>query len=206
MTQQLGLTKGQRTRNELVNSAKRLFFSQGYTATGVDQIVGSIGLTSGVFYANFKSKEELLIHIVSLQIETSKQVLFFKKENESNYQWLLRVVATYLSSQHRDQIEASCPLTSLSQEMIKLGLDQKTGLASYVQEFESIVRERLNEEGLSQTDIASALISMCVGAVQCARLIADKKLSDFYLKDVRRLAVRMILADGHQSLAPQGNA
>ena len=47
-------------KKEFVNTAKKLFFTQGYEQTSVDSIIKEIGLSKGSFYYYFKSKEDLL--------------------------------------------------------------------------------------------------------------------------------------------------
>ncbi len=45
------------TRDRLVQATVGLILQQGYTATSVDEICGSAGLTKGSFFHHFKSKE-----------------------------------------------------------------------------------------------------------------------------------------------------
>lgn len=48
------------TRDRIVEAARRLFFQQGYTATGMAQILKEAGARSGSLYHFFPSKEDLL--------------------------------------------------------------------------------------------------------------------------------------------------
>ena len=47
-------------KNEFLDTAQQLFFTQGYDQTSVDAIIRKIGLSKGTFYYYFKSKEDLL--------------------------------------------------------------------------------------------------------------------------------------------------
>lgn len=49
----------QRTYQRILQSARRLFVSQGYAATSIDEIMLDCGLTRGGFYAHFDSKSQL---------------------------------------------------------------------------------------------------------------------------------------------------
>jgi AcrR family transcriptional regulator len=49
-----------RTQEQLLESAVRLFFEQGYAQTSLQQVVDDAGLTKGAFYHYFSSKEEIL--------------------------------------------------------------------------------------------------------------------------------------------------
>ena len=46
-------------RDELVDIASALFYSQGYGATGIKQIIDTAKIAKGTFYSHFTSKEEV---------------------------------------------------------------------------------------------------------------------------------------------------
>lgn len=49
----------QRTRQAILESARRLFAQKGFEAASIERIMGACGLTRGAFYAHFASKGEL---------------------------------------------------------------------------------------------------------------------------------------------------
>lgn len=53
------LTKGERTRQEILQAAFKLFTSQGYHGTSMRQIARQAGIALGGIYNHFKSKEEI---------------------------------------------------------------------------------------------------------------------------------------------------
>lgn len=54
------MRKGEEKRQELLNTAERLFCQHGYEATSVQDILDAMKLSKGGFYHHFASKEELL--------------------------------------------------------------------------------------------------------------------------------------------------
>ena len=52
-------TKGQRTRQEIVEKSLQLFSVKGYYNTSVNDILETTGLTKGGLYGHFRSKEEI---------------------------------------------------------------------------------------------------------------------------------------------------
>jgi AcrR family transcriptional regulator len=46
-------------RDELVDIASSLFYEQGFGATGIKQIIDTVGIAKGTFYSHFTSKEEV---------------------------------------------------------------------------------------------------------------------------------------------------
>ena len=54
------MRKGEEKRQELLNTAERLFCLSGYEATSIQDILDEMKLSKGGFYHHFASKEELL--------------------------------------------------------------------------------------------------------------------------------------------------
>ena len=46
-------------REEIIEIASRLFYEQGFGATGIKQIIDEAGVAKGTFYTHFQSKDEL---------------------------------------------------------------------------------------------------------------------------------------------------
>lgn len=55
--------KGEATRERLLDSAARLFAEQGFDATSVESIAGSIGLAVSGLYRHFATKDDLLLEV-----------------------------------------------------------------------------------------------------------------------------------------------
>src|ERR687898_3072056 len=55
--------KRERTHEELVSSAERLFVERGFHASTVDEIALEAGYTKGAVYSNFDSKEDLFFAV-----------------------------------------------------------------------------------------------------------------------------------------------
>lgn len=50
-------------RAQIIEAARGLFFSRGYEATSVNDILAQVGISKGAFYHHFKAKEEVLLAI-----------------------------------------------------------------------------------------------------------------------------------------------
>ncbi|HLO98377.1 MAG TPA: TetR/AcrR family transcriptional regulator [Fimbriimonas sp.] len=57
-------SKDASTRDRIVNTARELFFANGYNATGISEILQKSGAHSGSLYHYFPTKEELLIAVL----------------------------------------------------------------------------------------------------------------------------------------------
>lgn len=58
----------QKTREELLEAATRLFAARGFGGASVDEIAAAAGYTSGAIYANFGGKEDLFLRAFEEQI------------------------------------------------------------------------------------------------------------------------------------------
>jgi AcrR family transcriptional regulator len=59
----------QRTREEVLAAADRLFVERGFHATSVDQIAQAAGYTKGAVYSNFAAKEDLFFAVYERRME-----------------------------------------------------------------------------------------------------------------------------------------
>jgi TetR/AcrR family transcriptional regulator, transcriptional repressor for nem operon len=63
------------TRDRIVEAALYLFWLQGYAATGIAEILGRAKANAGSFYFFFKTKEELLLAVLELYIQTLQPIV-----------------------------------------------------------------------------------------------------------------------------------
>ncbi|PEZ08151.1 TetR family transcriptional regulator [Bacillus sp. AFS018417] len=65
-------------RNEILDTAERLFVSKGYMKTTVNDILREIGIAKGTFYHYFKSKEEvmdaIILRVVNTDVAAAKKI------------------------------------------------------------------------------------------------------------------------------------
>ncbi|MBO5564385.1 MAG: TetR/AcrR family transcriptional regulator [Lachnospiraceae bacterium] len=67
------MKKGEKTRLELAAIAYRLFITNGYESTSVDEIIKTAGIAKGTFYYHFDSKEQLLEEVIGLMIASGSE-------------------------------------------------------------------------------------------------------------------------------------
>lgn len=63
------MRKGERRKQEILDTAQRLFFDRGYENTAIQDILDEMGLSKGGFYHHFGSKLELLESICKRRAE-----------------------------------------------------------------------------------------------------------------------------------------
>jgi AcrR family transcriptional regulator len=67
--------KKHEARQALVATASRLFYTQGYNNTGINQILEESGIVKSTMYQNFRSKEDLLLVYLQVAGEQTNNAL-----------------------------------------------------------------------------------------------------------------------------------
>ena len=102
-------------RKKIIESARRLFNRHGFDNVSLQQIMAGAGLTHGGFYSYFRSKADLYADVLGC---------FFTDPNwKSCWEGVEvdltstdvgpQVVRAYLSRQHYEDVENSCPMVAL---------------------------------------------------------------------------------------------
>ena len=177
------------TRQRIVTSAARLFNRKGFAEVTISEIMTAAGLTHGGFYRHFRSKDELYSEVIS-QFLCRPAEPWQQKPAERcvpGQPFARYVVDAYLSREHLDDVDGSCPLIGLPSDAARGGEAVKT---AYRQVTESMIR--LFEANLSGPEARDALVfvALCVGGMVLARGIDDRALGD----ELRKSAERHILA------------
>ena len=177
----------QQTRNKIVRSAARLFNRRGFTEVTVGEIMMEAALTHGGFYRHFNSKEELYGEAVRH---------FLRKEAPERWQkepvgackpdrpFAKSVVDAYLSHEHFEDIDGSCPLIGLSSDVAHSSEAVK---AAYREVAESMIQVfKANLKGRGAREQAMVLVALCVGGMVLARAMDDQALAHDFLGTTRK--------------------
>jgi len=68
--------KGEQTREQIINAAKKLFMQRGYYNTSIYDLFESARITKGAFYHHWKTKEDLALTILD-QTKQAYEIHFF---------------------------------------------------------------------------------------------------------------------------------
>jgi len=186
---------GHRTavKEKIIDSARRLFNRHGFDNVSVSQIMAGAGLTHGGFYSYFKSKSDLYAEVLDC---------FFTNPNWKNC-WEgikvdrlspdvgAQVVRAYLSRQHYESVEDSCPMVALPSDVTR---SSKTVKRTFETVFQAMVRaleHSMPQNGRSRHITAQATAAMCVGGMIVARAMADRGLADQLRDDCMAVALQL---------------
>jgi AcrR family transcriptional regulator len=161
-------------RTRIVESARKLFNRSGFDNVSVDQIMADAGLTRGGFYSYFESKSDLYAEALAC---------FFTDPGwKSRWEGIdvdlnaaevgPQIVRAYLSPQHFEDVDNSCPMVALPTDVARAG---KSAKQAFEKAFKAMV-EVLSADAPEAT--AQAIATLCIGGMVVARALDDRALAD----------------------------
>jgi len=173
------------TRARILNVAAHLFNKKGFSEASIEGIMTAAGLTHGGFYRHFHSKDELYAEAVRNFLHPDVQEPWQKPRPElcdPKVSFGRYIVDAYLSREHLDDLDGSCPLIGLSSDVAR---SSQTVKAAYREVVESMIRLfEANSHGPKAREQALVLIALCVGGMVLGRGLDDEDLAD----DIRNAA------------------
>jgi len=167
-------------KRRIVDSARRLFNRYGFDNVSISQIMEGAGLTHGGFYSYFKSKNDLYAEVLGC---------FFTDPNWKNY-WKgvrvdlsstdvgMQVVRAYLSRQHFENVENSCPMVALPSYVARSGKNVKLAFETVFKAMVSVLERSLVGKKRPSQAKAQAIAALCVGGMVVARSVVNRALAD----------------------------
>ena len=183
------MKKGEESRQRLIECAAELFWKNGYSATGINEILKQTGLPKGSFYFYFKSKDDL----ASAVTEYYQKILLeqFQSSSQGNdWESFIEEIFDYLSVRTSGQTFAGCPYAVMGMETAL----SKPAVASVFMEklkkFEQIFQKVLLYSGLPQDHAAilsRRMLSIYQGYLLLGRINGDLS----YLKNAEKNMIEM---------------
>ena len=186
-------------KQKIVRSARRLFNRHGFDAVSIDDVMADAGLTRGGFYSYFESKGDLYAESV-IDILNEKQLLssdgmrIDPRAVDSADQF----VRDYLSLEHFEDIDGSCPLIAFPSEFLSREHRVRQAFETVLKVMIDVFEQALQRNGPAARDRARAIAALCVGGMVLARTIEDRLLAD----ELREAAMHVALSLGQWSRQP----
>jgi len=151
----------QETRDRIVNSARRLFNRKGFTEVTIDEIMKHAGLTRGGFYKHFETKEQLYAHALRQFLCVDPPEHWQRKHVDlcaEGHTFARMIVNAYLSREHFDDREGSCPVVALPSDVARGGRAVKAAFRQVLNKMVDVFNANLTEPEARQRalELASA--------------------------------------------------
>jgi AcrR family transcriptional regulator len=170
----------EQVRKKIVESARRLFNRSGFEGVSVDSIMAHAGLTRGGFYSYFESKSDLYAEVLGC--------FFTDPDWKSRWEGIEvdlaspeagpQIVRAYLSRQHFDDVENSCPMVALPSDVARGDATVKTAFETVFKAMVTLLGREVRSSGRSRENTAMAIAALCIGGMLVARSMNDRGLAD----------------------------
>jgi TetR/AcrR family transcriptional repressor of nem operon len=176
----------QHTNESILQSAARLLREKGISGARVADVMKGAGLTVGGFYAHFASKEALIDTTIRRTAREMRERLFTKIESKPAPDRGEVILKRYLSTAHRDDLTAGCPMPAIVGEVATTAPEHAEVLGG---ELDLLARELERHlprhAGLSSRHLALAALALMYGGLSLARAVRGTELSDEILRACR---------------------
>jgi TetR/AcrR family transcriptional regulator, transcriptional repressor for nem operon len=165
---------------KIVASARRLFNRRGFADVSITQIMAGAGLTHGGFYAYFKSKSDLYAEVLGCFFTDPEWKSCWEgvEVDLSSTDVGSQVVRAYLSRQHFEDVENSCPMVALPTDVARSGQSAKQAFETVFQAMVSVLERSATKNGLPRRAAAQATAALCIGGMVVARAMLNRAHAD----------------------------
>src|SRR5207248_1741187 len=162
------------SRQRIMDVAAERFRCDGIAATGLAAIMSDAGMTNGAFYPHFQSKADLVRESVAAaaDVQTDRMRQMIAEGG------LEKVIAGYLSPEHRNNPGQGCTLAALLPELARQPFEARN---VYAERFLVAARElasALPQHLEDREAVAMAIYATLIGTLQLARAVEGTDLSD----------------------------
>ncbi len=180
-------THKQQTHQRIVGMAARRFRREGIAGVGVSDLMQSLELTHGGFYAHFTSKQQLILEALRAGFAESAAHWARVSARAGKDGALRAMVERYLSPLHRDTPERGCMVPTLAPEMPRQRGEVRHAFTEGLREFVAQTAEHMPGETPQQRAAqAQMLLAGLAGTMLLARAVDDPAWSDALLALGRR--------------------
>ena len=171
-------SKGEKTRSDIVECARQLFYAHGYDGTSFSDIVEASGLVRGNIYHYFKSKDDILKAVIEQHLADYRVLLAqWEKESADPRVRLVSFVAM-ITGRKAELVKFGCPIGTLNTELAKDRRDLQQAARALFDLFRDWLSARFRELGKdAEADaLALHLLGRAQGIAVISHVYRDTKL------------------------------
>jgi AcrR family transcriptional regulator len=167
-------------KKSIVDSARKLFNRYGFDNVSVGQIMAGAGLTHGGFYSYFQSKSDLYAEVLACFFTDPEWKNCWEgvEVDLSSTDVGSQVVRAYLSRQHYEDVENSCPMVALPTDVGRSGESARRAFETVFKAMVSVLERSLSPNGRPRRATAQGIAALCIGGMIVARTVVNRDLAD----------------------------
>jgi AcrR family transcriptional regulator len=169
-----------RVKKNIIDSARKLFNRHGFENVSLHQIMSGAGLTHGGFYSYFKSKSDLYSAVLGCFFTDPewKDCWEGVHVDLSSSDVGPQIVRAYLSRQHFEDVENSCPMVALPTDVARNGVSARRAFETVFKAMVNVLERSLIQNGRRRRTAAQSIAALAIGGMVVARTLVDRALAD----------------------------
>ncbi len=183
----------ERVRKKIVDSARRLFNRRGFESVSISEIMADAKMTHGGFYSYFRSKSDLYAEVLSCFFTDPEWKNCWEGVHVdlSSSDVGPQVVHAYLSRQHYEDVENSCPMVALPTDVARSGTSAKRAFETVFRAMVSVLERSMADRRKPRKSKAQAIAALCIGGMVVARTMVDRPAADELRKACAAMAMQL---------------
>jgi TetR/AcrR family transcriptional regulator, transcriptional repressor for nem operon len=172
-------------KKRIVASARRLFNRHGFNQVSLDAIMLGAGLTRGGFYSYFKSKSELYVEVLSCFFTDPEWKNCWEDVEIDPHAKDLgaQVIRAYLSRQHFEDVENSCPMVALPADVARSDRRARRAFEIVFAAMVSMLERNMSARNPRRRrrnahPVAQATAALCIGGMVVSRAMENRASAD----------------------------
>jgi AcrR family transcriptional regulator len=202
MTKTQKQLQSEQTRQQIIDTAARLFANRGYNGTSMSDLASAAGLTKGAFYHHFESKEALFFAVVQSVREKWEKAVGSEVVQAQNAVEQIMILLSKHAQLLRREPTLCLVMHGLTAEMEETNPGFLKALHSVYSDMIGFVEELIRNgqtQGQIRTDVNAQLMALnIVGllrGVSCFALLTEMNLDCVQVIE----ALKPVLIDGLRS-------
>ena len=181
------------TKKKIIDSARRLFNRHGFESVSITQIMAGAGLTHGGFYSYFKRKSDLYAEVLNCFFTDPEWKNCWEGVHVdlSSTDVGAQVVSAYLSRQHFEDVENSCPMVALPTDVARSGVAARRAFETVFRAMVSVLERSLGDKKPSRRTTAQVIAAISIGGMVVARTLVDRAHADELRESCRAVALQL---------------
>lgn len=170
-------------RKKIIDSARRLFNRYGFEDVSITEIMAGASLTHGGFYSYFDSKSDLYAEVLGCFFTDPEWKNCWEGVHVdlSSTDVGPQIVRAYLSRQHFEDVENSCPMVALPTDIAHSDATAKRAFETVFKAMVSVLERSLianRQKDRERRTLAQSIAALSIGGMIVARAVDDRALAD----------------------------
>jgi AcrR family transcriptional regulator len=194
------MTKGEQTRQHIIQEAATLFNQRGYTGTSIGDLMQCVGLQKGGIYRHFQNKEQLALAAFDYAQQHSTDRLLAAVAAETGaVEQLLAFVAAFHATTLQPRVPGGCPILNTIVDSDDGDPALRDRVVGVVTKWEQLI-ERIVADGIAQGSLRAgtdpqAVATLLIATLEGGILLSRAHRSTVYVQHAVNHLVQYIQHD-----------